>query len=183
VMFHDKNSEEIYHEVANPRKFMGLLPVIHDRNGDIVYRVPRRPGLARVVDEQRISHLGWIPWSNEDKPQLQAYAETVEAIDTPATYTRPDLNNIAISATTALGQSVLVQENYDPGWKAFVDGKAVRVETDIIGFMRVRTDPGTHQVRFTYGMPLESRIGMWISVLSLLITLITAARSDRERAQ
>jgi hypothetical protein len=169
VMFHDRNSEEIYHEVADPRKFMGLLPVIHDQNGDIVYRVPRRPGLARVVDEQRISHLGWIPWNNEDKEQLRAYAETVEAIDAPAHYTRPALDEIRISATTGPGQSVLMQENYDPGWKAFVDGKAARIETDIMGFMRVRPDPGTHQIRFTYGMSIESRIGMWISVMSLLV--------------
>jgi hypothetical protein len=168
VMFHDKASEEIYHEVANPRKFMGLLPVIHDRNGDVVYRVPRRPGLARVVDEQRIAHLPWIPWSGEDKDQLRAYAETLEAIDMLASYSRPALDEIRVSATTDPGQSVLVQENYDPGWKAFIDGKGARIETDIMGFMRVRPAPGSHTIRFAYGMSLESRIGMWISVLSLL---------------
>jgi hypothetical protein len=168
VMFHEKNSEEIYHEVVNPRKFMGLLPVIYDHGGDIVYRVPRRPGLARVVDEQRISHLAPIPWSNENKQQLRAYAETLEAIDAPANYTRPALDKIDISAVTAPGQSVLVQENYDPGWKAFIDGKGARIETDVVGFMRVRPDPGPHRIRFAYQMPLESRIGMWISLLSLL---------------
>ena len=130
--------------------------------------MPRRPGLARVVDEQRISHLEPIPWYYKDKPELRAYAETLEAIDTPAQYTRPSLNEIQISATTELGQSVLVEENYDPGWKAFVDGKPVRIETDIIGFMRVRPDPGAHQIRFTYGMSTESRIGMWISIMALL---------------
>jgi hypothetical protein len=178
IVLNDANSQEIYHEVVTPRKFTGLLPVIYDQNGDVVYRVPRRPGLARVVDEQRISHLQPIPWYYKDKPELRAYAETLEAIDTSATYARPSLNDIAISATTALGQSVLVQENYDPGWKAFVDGKAARIETDIIGFMRVRPDPGQHQIRFTYGMSPESRIGMWISIMSLL-TLITLVASNR----
>ncbi len=181
IVLNDANSEEIYHEVVTPRKFTGLLPIIYDRHGDVVYRVPRRPGLARVVEEQRISHLQPIPWYYKDKPQLRAYAETLEAIDTPATYTRPDLNNIAISATTERGQSILMQENYDPGWKAFVDGKAVRIETDIIGFMRVRPDPGTHQVRFTYGMSTESRIGMWISIMSLLAVAVLVAASWREK--
>ncbi len=181
VMFHDKNSEEIYHEVANPRKFMGVLPVIYDRNGDVVYRVPRRPGLARVVDEQRISHLHWIPWDNLDKEALQAYAETLEAIDAPANYARPALDEIRITATTGPGQSVLVQENYDPGWKAFVDGKGARIETDIMGFMRVRPEPGAHAIRFAYGMPLESRIGMWISVLSLLAVTGLLVTNRREK--
>lgn len=179
IVLNDANSEEIYHEVVSPRKFTGLLPIIYDGNGDVVYRVPRRPGLARVVDEERIAHLQPIPWYYKDKPELRAYAETVEAIDTPATYTRPSLNDIAISATTGLGQSVLVQENYDPGWKAFVDGKAVRIETDIMGFMRVRPNPGVHQIRFIYGMSTESRIGMWISILSLLTVIALAAVSWR----
>jgi hypothetical protein len=181
IIVNDANSQEIYHEVVSPRKFTGLLPIVYDRNGDVVYRVPRRPGLARVVDEERISHLQPIPWYYRDKPELRAYAETLEAIDTPATYNRPGLNEIRISAVTAPRQSVLVQENYDPGWKAFIDGRAARIETDIMGFMRVRPEPGTHQIRFTYEMPLESRIGMWISVLSLLTVVALATVSWREK--
>jgi hypothetical protein len=175
IMLHDKNSEEIYHEVNSPRKFMGILPVIYDRNGDIVYRVPRRPGLARVVDERRISSLQAIPWSNEDEPQLRAYAETMEAIDASAIYSRPGIDEIRISAVTKEGQSVAVQENFDPGWHAFVDGKATGIEKDIMEFMRVRTSPGAHEIRLVYDMPIESRIGLWISVISLLAAALLVA--------
>ncbi len=175
VMVHEANSQEIYHEVKQPRKFMGLLPVIYDRNGDIVYRVPRRQGLARVVDEQRISKLESIPWSNEDKAQLRAYAEALEAIDTPARYSRPDIDEIRISAATNPGQSVVVQENFDPGWRAFVDGKPAGIEKDVMQFMRVRPAPGAHEIRFVYEMTNEARIGLWISVVSLLavVALVT----------
>lgn len=168
IILHDANSQEIYHEVTNPRKFIGHLPVLYDKNGDIIYRVPRRPGLARIVDERRISGLEPIPWSYKDRPQLQAYAETLEAIDTPAAFSSPSIGEIDVSATTQPGQSVLVQENYDPGWKAWVDGKPVAIEKDIMEFMRVRTSAGAHQVRFVYGMATDSRIGMWISIVSLL---------------
>jgi hypothetical protein len=168
VMFHEGNSQEIYHEVRNPRKFMGVLPVIYDRGGDIVYRVPRRPGLARVVDEERILKLRAVPWSNQDKAQLRAYAETMEAIDTPARYSRPDIDEIRVSAASGPGQAVLVQENFDPGWRAFVDGKPAGIEEDIMGFMRVRPAPGEHEIRFVYEMTAEARVGMWISIASLL---------------
>jgi hypothetical protein len=180
VVLNDANSSEIYHEVLSPRKFTGRLPIIYDQQGDVVYRVPRRPGLARVVDEQRISNLKPIPRYYKNKSELRAYAETVEALDTPAKYTRPALDEIRISAATQPGQSVLVQENYDPGWKAFVDGHGARIETDIMGFMRVRPDPGAHQIRFTYGMSTESRIGMWITVLSLLLVAVLVAASSPE---
>jgi hypothetical protein len=168
VMFHEAPSEEIYHEVKSPRKFMGILPVIYDNHGDIVYRVPRRTGLARVVDEQRISALPPIPWSNEDKSQLRAYAEAMESVAAPVDYQRPAIDEIRITAATQAGQSILVQENYDSGWRAWVDGKPVAIEKDIMEFMRVRTEPGTHQVRFSYGLATDARIGLWISVLSLL---------------
>lgn len=167
VMFHEPPSEEIYHEVTSPRKFMGILPAIYDRHGDIVYRVPRRPGLARVVDERRISELESIPWSNEDKTQLRAYAETLEAIDSAVDYYRPAIDEIRVTAATQAGQSVLVQENYDPGWRAWIDGKPATIEKDIMGFMRVRAGPGSHRIRFAYAMATDARIGMWISLLSL----------------
>jgi hypothetical protein len=179
IIVHEANSEEIYHDVKSPRKFMGLLPVIYERDGDIVYRVPRRSGLARVVDEQRISHLQPIPWSNEDTAQLRAYAETLEAIGSTAAYSRPGIDQITISAVTQAGQSVLVQENFDPGWHAVVDGKAAPIAKDIMEFMRVQTAPGAHEIRFIYRPPPESRIGMWISAISLAAAAVLAATARR----
>ena len=46
--------------------------------------------------------------------------------------------------------------------KIFVDGKPVRIETDIIGYMRVRPDPGAHQIRadeFGVRIPESGRDG------------------------
>ena len=171
VMFHEAPSEEIYHEVTSPRKFMGILPVIYDNHGDIVYRVPRGAGLGRVVDERQMSALQPIPWSNEDKPQLRAYAEAMEAAGGPVDYQRPAIDEIRITATTQPGQSILVQENYDPGWRAWVDGRPAAIKTDIMQFMRVPTEAGKHQVRFAYQLATDARIGMWISVLSIVALL------------
>ena len=179
LIMNEANSQEIYHEPKFPRGFMGVLPVIYDRDGDIIYRVPRRPGLARVVDEQRISHLSEIPWNNEDGGQLRAYADTLEAIDSPAAYDRPAIDEIRISATTAQNQSVLVQENFDPGWGAWVDGAPAKIETDIMGFMRVRTNPGWHQIRFFYRESADALAAAAVSLASLLVAAVLACDSRR----
>src|SRR5207249_10897698 len=76
IITHDANSREVFHHMKSPRKFMGILPVIYDREGDIIYEVPRRfPGLARVVDERQMQRAQPIPWSDKHTPELHAYAE------------------------------------------------------------------------------------------------------------
>jgi hypothetical protein len=180
LVMNEANSQEIYHEPKFPRGFVGMLPVIYDRDGDIIYRIPRRPGLARVVDEQRIAHLQEIPWSNEDGDQLRAYADTLEVIDTPAEYQRPAIDEIETAAVTAQDQSVLVQESFDPGWRAWVDGTRAKIEIDIMGFMRVRTSPGSHRIRFVYRPTAEALIAAAVSVVSLMVALLLACDLRRQ---
>ena len=170
VVMHEANSKDAYPQMAAPRKFMGLLPVIYDRDGDIVYRVPRRAGLARVVDERTVSRLAPIPWSEYDSQQLRAYADAMESVPEQAVYTRPELREIRVTATTGPGQSIAVQENFDEGWRAWVGGVPALVLSDAIGFMRVRTVPGVHEVRFVYEGTREARWGFAVSILSLLVT-------------
>jgi len=171
-------SQEVYHSVQQPRKFAGVLAVIADRDGDTIYRVPRRAGLARVVSEARMAALAPIPWSNEDGPALHAYADTLEASPAPITYERPAVDEIRVAATTGPGDSVLVQESWDPGWRAWVDGRSTPVLRDVMCFMRVRTPPGAHRIRFAYTPTLESRAGAWVSITSLIVVL-TAGLSWR----
>jgi uncharacterized membrane protein YfhO len=134
-----------------------------------------------VVDEQRISHLSEIPWNNEDGDQFRAYADTLEAIDSLAAYERPAIDEIETSATTDENQSVLVQENFDPGWRAWTDGAPAKIETDIMGFMRVRTRPGSHRIRFVYRETREALIAAAVSLASLLVAILLA--TDRHRAR
>jgi hypothetical protein len=175
-------SQEVYHSIQQAGKFAGLLPVVLDREGDVVYRVPRHPGLARVVNEATMADLAPIPWSNEDGPALRAYAQAVESSQAPVVYERPAIDEIRIRATTGAGDSVLIQESWDPGWRAWVDGQPAPVRRDVMYFMRVRTPAGSHRIRFAYEPPFESRAGLGISLASLLALLLLAGgRSFRRR--
>src|SRR5204863_7162362 len=58
VIVHDKKSKEIYHDWIYPEQFAALAVLFDDREGNVIYRVPRRfPDLARVVEASRIRGL------------------------------------------------------------------------------------------------------------------------------
>src|SRR5262249_938889 len=63
----DKRSQEIFKDFQFPQKFAGVLPVIYDdREGNTIYRVPRRyPVRARVVETARLDALH-APRFNDD---------------------------------------------------------------------------------------------------------------------
>ena len=64
--------------------------------------------------------------------------------------------------------TLLALANLDPN-AAWTATEPVLLRTvDIMEFMRVRAEPGTHQIRFAYRLATDARIGMWISVMSLL---------------
>jgi hypothetical protein len=172
IVTHEQNSQEIYHHMQRPRKFVGLLPLIYDRSGDIIYRVPRRfPGLARVVDETRMRALQPIPWSNENAAQLRAYAEAIEASDSPVTTEWQGISALRLRGRTMPGESVLVQVTADPGWHAYAGGRPLEVQKDILGFMRIRTPPGQHDILLTYELPLECRVGRIVALLAVVVIM------------
>jgi len=170
IITHEAHSQEIYHDIKNPRRFMAKLTPIYDQDGDIIYRIPRRfRGLAHVVTESRMQSLQPIPWHNENRNQLRDYAAAVEESPTPVDYHRTNPTEMQLRARTQTGESVLVQESWDPGWRAYDRGHELEIRKDILNFMRIQTPAGDHDIRLVYGWPLESRIGQVLTLLSLLV--------------
>jgi uncharacterized membrane protein YfhO len=84
-------------------------------------------------------------------------------------------NEVRLTAS-APGSSVLVLSDSDyPGWKAWVDGRAVEVLRVNHAFRGVALEPGRHQVRFRFD-PWRFRAGAWISTGALLLLLGLASR-------
>lgn len=61
---------------------------------------------------------------------------------------------------------VLFSESYDPGWQAFVDGKATAVYPANYDFMACLVNAGQHEIRFTY-VPVSFYISARIAALGL----------------
>lgn len=64
-------------------------------------------------------------------------------------------------------ETLVIRLPYSTGWKALVDGEPVEVENVDIGFMGIRLDAGTHDIKLTYQTP-GLVIGAVISLVGLV---------------
>ena len=174
-------SQDVYHDWAFPKRFEGMLPVLYDSHeGDIIYRIPRRvPGLAHVVDSARHRPLR-TPTSTADLAALKAYSAVVED-GGPATLTWQGTDAMRVHATVAPGQTVLIQESYDPAWHATSAGKTLAVRKDAMGFLAIDAPPGEHDIAIVFELPLENVIGRSVTVVSLLVLGALAMAGLRAR--
>jgi uncharacterized membrane protein YfhO len=76
-----------------------------------------------------------------------------------------------IRAAVKAGESVVVQETWDPGWHAYAGGRALEVRKDPVGYMEIAAQPGEQEIRLVFELPLENMIGRIIAVLSGVILL------------
>lgn len=102
-------------------------------------------------------------------PRLWAYADVIErGPDAPVTLKREGPDAMQIRARVEQGQSIVVQESYDPAWQAWSDGRRLRVRPDTIGFMVIDPPPGNAQILLRFATPLENQVGGVLTLLSLL---------------
>jgi hypothetical protein len=185
VYVSDKKSEEIFKDFVYPKKFEGALPVIYDDHQDNkVYRVPRRfPARARVVETKRFNALQQ-PRFNDDVEYLQAYADVIEkGPDSPATLTREGPDAMRVRASVAAGQSIVVQESYDPAWHAWIGETPLPVRKDAMGFMAVDPPAGNQEIRLAFVTPLENQVGRVVTILSMIAVALLIVAGIRRDAR
>jgi len=182
-------SEEVYKELRFPQKFAGILPVIFDDGrGNVIYKVPRRyPARARVVETARLNELhplSGYPYTD----RLRAYLDVVEhGPDSPVSLRRASPDTILLRAHLDAGQSILVQESYDPAWRASLETrsgmKPLAIRKDILGFMVVDAPPGDQEIVLRFTTPLENRIGRVITALTMVLLIFLITQSIWPRAR
>ncbi len=187
VVVPDKTSLEPYHDYEKPEKFRDVAEAVYDdQRGTVIYRVPRRfPGIGRVVDTAGMAAVGPIH-GGDDIDTLKRYVAAVE--QNPATVQWKGFEEVDVQANVAADQSVLLQESYDPAWRAYENGKPLPLRIEpVMNFMLVDVPPGNHTVQLRFETPLENRIGQGVTLLGFaaVIWLIAIAarrsRPDRDR--
>ncbi len=169
----DKRSMEIFKDFQYPQKFAGVLPVLYDdQKGNMLYKVPRRyPARARVVETAKLNALK-PPRFNDDVEYLQAYADVIEkGPEAPTVLTREGTDAMRAQARLEPGQSLVVQESYDPAWHAWVADQPVPVRKDAMGMMAIDAPPGEREIYLAFVTPLENRVGRIVTLLSILTLL------------
>jgi len=168
-------SKDAYHAIARPDKFEGLLPLLWQDAGESIYRVPlRSTSLAHVIPKSAV--VGRRPIHGLDVGPVRPY---VAALENPAaqlanlTWRNPDEGRIISKMTPS--DVLSIQVTYDPGWRASVNGKAVRVTADQLGFILI--DPrcsGECAVDLVFSGGLERNMTLGISLTALAALLVMA---------
>ncbi len=181
----DKQSQEVFKDFQYPQKFANQLPVLFDdKLGNILYRVPRRfPDRIRVVETQKINAAKAVRF-NDDVENLQAYVDVIEkGPDSAATSVREGTDAMRLHAKLEPGQSLVVQESYDPAWQAWSGGRQLAVRKDAMGLMIIDAPPGEHQIALGFVTPMENQVGRIVTMGTLftLLGLIGLGLRRKER--
>jgi len=171
------NSEEPYKDGLHLERYFTLPVLFDDGIGNTLYGAQRRyAARARVVDTGKL-RATFAPRRNDDLDSLRSYVDVIEnGPDSPVTIDRDSTDAIRLRARFEAGQSLLVQETWDPVWIASVDGEPLAVRKDVMGFMVVDPPPGDHTVRLEFAMPMENRVGWGLTALTLLAIGLLALR-------
>jgi hypothetical protein len=177
------NSPEHYHDYQQPEKFRGALPVLYDDQHDtVIYGIPRvHTGIGRVVDRKALGSVGRVR-SGDDSETLNKYLAVVENPAQAATaVTWRGFDDVAIRAHTSADDAVLLQETYDPSWRAFEGSKELTIRPEpLMGFMLIDLPAGDHSIRMHFETPLENRVGQVLLALST-VTLLGLFIAGRPR--
>jgi len=179
-----EKSEEPYKDFRNLDRFAGAAtPLLYDDGlGNTLHRIPRRwAPRVRVVDTALLN-AQQPPRTTQDVERLRPYVDVVEhGPDAPATLERPSTDQILVHARLNAGQSVLVQETWDPAWQAWSGTTRLGLRKDAMGFMVVDAPPGDGEIRLVFAMPLENRVGWMLTSISLAVLVWLFLQREQRR--
>src|SRR5580704_9762254 len=150
-------SQEPYKDFAKAGATYAAWPLVRDDGeGNRYYSTGRRaPGIVRIVDRSRIDSIP--PMLRDDEQvQIRAYALAVESVPPGGDdrervrYHWSGSDQWEIEAQLQPGESLLLQENYDPYWRAYVDGQPQKIRQDALGFMLLDLSAGQHTARVAF---------------------------------
>jgi membrane protein YfhO len=96
----------------------------------------------------------------------------------PPTVTHHEPNQLVVKTESTVPGILVVSENHYPGWRAYVDGRMVKILRVNYNQRGVPVPAGDHVVTFAY-WPLSVLAGVAISALTLLgLLLWTNGRTD-----
>ncbi len=101
----------------------------------------------------------------------QAPFAVLPADSNTATVTAYDIHKISIDAQVVHPTVMVLSEVYYPsGWRAYVDGVETKIYKTNYILRSIFLKPGNHKIEFRFA-PTSFALGLWISILTLLLLL------------
>jgi hypothetical protein len=123
------------------------------------------PAMALTIAQQKIttSTQTIVETGNDDQP-------SGEVIMQPATISVESANRVVVSLQAPANGYLVLNDSYDAGWSARVDGVVTEIVPANYAFRAVRVPAGTRQVTFEY-QPAAFVIGQWLSIAMCLVMI------------
>jgi hypothetical protein len=85
-------------------------------------------------------------------------------------------NRVTIQAYTQAPGLLFLSDNFYPGWRAYLDGKEIKIYRADYTFRAVSIPKGEHIIRFIYD-PLPFKMGVYLSLGTLVFLIVGGIRS------
>jgi len=122
----------------------------------------------------------FIPYLNDGPPSLIRIWKKGRGWDeSPVHILSYSPEQVVIEVRSEQPGYLVLTDTFYPGWQATIDGTAVPILRAKPCFRALRLEAGQHRVEFAY-RPTSLRVGVVLSSLSLLIALLSLARSSRQ---
>jgi hypothetical protein len=139
---------------------------------------------ARALDEEaalKVVHTGRLPDGSKWEPLRTVLVESEPAVataaksdvqpDGTAAVTRYEPNRVDVRTKSPAATTLVLAENHYPGWRAYLDGRAVEVLRVDYNLRGVRVPSGEHEVGFVY-RPKSVLAGLVVSLLAAAALLL-----------
>lgn len=90
----------------------------------------------------------------------------LEGSGPPPVFASDEPARVVLRVKAAGRTRLVLMDTWDPGWKAFLDGRRVRVALAEQAFRAVEVEAGAHTVEFRYD-PLPFKAGLWLAAAAL----------------
>jgi hypothetical protein len=174
VVVHDAGSEEYYKDIKSPAKFAALGPAVfaptpHDR----IHKLPFR-SFAHIVNP------GELPKSKY-KEDLRLYHMALTDPGRPSLSVEESNPSLwRIRGAFPEGKLVAFSMNWDPGWRATQDGRAIELSPNQLGMITLKPSASTSstiQVEYT-GTPQQKMF----AAISLCVWVVSIGLCIRSRS-
>ena len=167
------HSQDAFRDYRNPEKFEGILEKVYDNNqGDIVYKVPlKNPSLSQVVDKNGLETLK-KPYNAVDLSKVEAYVDWIDEKAKKVEWQWLNNQEAKIRANVGENELVSVQITYDKGWRAYQNGRRLKIKKDVLGNLVVEPRKlGEQEIYLKHKKTWDIWLGYLITILTFGLIL------------
>ena len=177
-----KYPQNVRQQLVYWQNFLSRFEMVYQGKNYVIYNNPYACERVYLVSNYHIldSHERIL---NAIKNPDYSYKDSVFLVDKPEfepANRRPDYqidieeyspNRILLNLKTDIPGILVFSENYHPEWKAYVDGKNVKVHRVNFLFRGVVVPAGEHRVSMVYSAKPE-HLGLYLSILGYLLFIV-----------